>query len=156
LSESDFPLKQHVLEQMKGLSGAEYLLSHYDGQPPTTTLPVEAVAMPLEAVSEDWQTMSLGPRVTLAGQTFLCSGLSLRQRRADSGSILYILYPETLWRDALWEAVRPSLVLGAFGGLASIALAVGVAQRLGRRIQELERRTRLIAAGDFSPMPLPG
>jgi signal transduction histidine kinase len=47
-------------------------------------------------------------------------------------------------------------VLGAFGGLASIALTVGVAQRLSRRIQDLERRTRVIAAGDFSPLELAG
>src|SRR5207244_5832853 len=60
-----------------------------------------------------------------------------------------------LWRDGVWEAVRPPLVLGVFEALAAVVLVVGVGQRLGRRIQELERRTRLIAAGDFSPMPLP-
>ena len=37
-----------------------------------------------------------------------------------------------------------------------LVLAFVIAQRTGRRIQELERRTRLIAAGDFGPMPLPG
>ena len=30
-----------------------------------------------------------------------------------------------------------------------------MARTFGRRIQELERRTRIIASGDFSPMPLP-
>jgi signal transduction histidine kinase len=44
--------------------------------------------------------------------------------------------------------------LGGFVSLASLALAVMVARRLGRRILELERRTRQIAAGNFSPMPL--
>src|SRR5262249_14593376 len=44
---------------------------------------------------------------------------------------------------------------GAFGVLA-LGLALAQAHRVGRRVQELERRTRLIAAGDFSPMPLPG
>jgi len=39
--------------------------------------------------------------------------------------------------------------------LAAIALAVGLGQRLTNRIQELERRTRQIAQGDFSPMPVP-
>ncbi len=36
-----------------------------------------------------------------------------------------------------------------------MALAVALAQRLSRRVGDLERRTRLIAGGDFSPMPLP-
>ena len=47
------------------------------------------------------------------------------------------------------------LVLGGSFGLASVALAIGLGQRLSRRVRELERRTRQIAAGDFSPMPLP-
>src|SRR5262249_31606973 len=66
-----------------------------------------------------------------------------------------VLYSESLWRDALWQALRPALLLGVLGGVISIILTVAVTQHLTRRIQELERRTRLIAAGDFSPMPLP-
>ena len=42
-------------------------------------------------------------------------------------------------RDALWEAVRPPLILGGFAALASILLTVLVGQRLSRRVQELER-----------------
>jgi signal transduction histidine kinase len=154
LSESRFPLTQNVLEQMKGLSGAEYLVVSGEGRR-TATFPIEGLDLPpAEAVADDWQSLHLGPPVTLGGQLYLCSGVRLSPARAESGSILYLLYPEALWRDALWQAVRPSLVLGGFVGLASVVLAVGVAQRLSRRIQKLERRTRLIAAGDFSPMPL--
>ncbi len=58
-------------------------------------------------------------------------------------------------RDALWQAVRPALFVGVFGGLAAALLTFAVTQRVTRRIEQLERRTRLIAAGDFSPMPLP-
>jgi signal transduction histidine kinase len=104
-------------------------------------------------VADDWQDVRVGPPVTVGDTTYLGSGVRLR--RADFEGTLYILYPEQLYRDALWQAILPSLVLGLFGGLASLALALGVAHRLSRRIQELERRTRLIAAGDFSPMPLP-
>src|SRR5438445_488651 len=39
--------------------------------------------------------------------------------------------------------------------IEALVLAAGAAQRLGRRVRALERRTRLIAGGDFSPMPLP-
>jgi signal transduction histidine kinase len=145
-----------VLEQMKGLSGADYLLI-IGGGARLTTLPTANIDLPPgEVVVEDWQTLYLGPRVTVARQAYLGGGIRLPPR-ADipEGAILYILYPETLWRTARWEAVRPSLVLGGFAGLASVVLAVGVGRHLGRRVQELERRTRLIASGDFSPMPLP-
>jgi signal transduction histidine kinase len=152
------PLKNEtVLQSMKGLSGADYLLLLGDGRRLTTLPSGDVPVPPAVAVVEDWQTLRLGPRVGVGGQTYLGSGVRL-EPRADlpEGGTLYILYPEALWRDALWEAVRPSLFLGGFAGLASVVLAAGVSQRLGARIQELERRTRLIAAGDFSPMPLPG
>jgi signal transduction histidine kinase len=155
LGDSNFPLTPRVLEQMEGLSGAEYLLVAEDGNW-TATLPVDPVALPApEEPTEDWQALRLGPPVRMGQQVYLCSGVRLR-RGPNTGSTLYILYPESLWRGALWEAIRPALVFGLFGGLASVVLALGVAQRLSRRIQELERRTRLIAAGDFGPMPLPG
>src|SRR3954451_9762232 len=99
--------------------------------------------------SDDLQSLRLETHVWVDDERYLCSGVRLRE------GTLYILYPEALWRNALWEAVRPSLILGGFLGLASVALAVGGGQRLTRRIQELERRTRQIADGDFSPMPLP-
>ncbi|HEY1861691.1 MAG TPA: HAMP domain-containing sensor histidine kinase [Gemmataceae bacterium] len=161
-SESKFPLNERILEQMKGLSGAE-LLFVGSGNARKATLPADNLELPsLEPIAEeDWHDLRLGPRVTSAGNTYLCSGVRFDQpRRFENSDVLYrslyILYPEALWRNALWDAVWPSLVLGSFVGLASIALAIGVGERLSRRIRELERRTRRIAAGDFSPMPLPG
>ncbi len=178
LSEAYYRLTDPVLKTTRGLSGAHYLVVH--GVERYSSLETEALeaaaAEPvgadadqvresrlaelqrrLEAVAspEDPQTLRLGAPVTVHGTPFFCSRVEVKHGR-NAGATLYILYPEALWRDALWEAIRPSLVLGIFGGLASVVLAVGVAQRLSRRIQELERRTRLIAAGDFSPMPLPG
>jgi signal transduction histidine kinase len=142
---------------MKGLSGAEFLLCDSHGQPwpddrgePLMTL----VALPktLPEPNKEVQDLHLGPKVKVGGETFFCQGIRLGQ---EGTRILYVFYPESLWRDALWGAIWPSLVFGAVGGLASLVLTVLVAQRLGRRIQEMERRTSLIAAGDFSPMPLP-
>ena len=149
--------RQTVLESMKGLSGADYLLIDSRGER-LTTLPTEDFDLPPgEVVVEDWQTLSLGPRVTVNGQAYLGGGVRLPPRSGMlEGATLYILYPEALWRNARWEAVRPSLILGGFAGLASVVLAVAVGRRLSRRVQELERHTRLIASGDFSPMPLPG
>jgi signal transduction histidine kinase len=146
-----------VLEQMKGLSGADYLLIAGNGTR-TTTLPTDHPELPpVEAVVDDWETLRLGPRVVVEGTAYLGSGVRLPPR-ADipEGGTLYILYPEELWRNALWEAVRPSLILGGFAGLASLVLAVAVGEHFSGRVRELERRTRLIAGGDFSPMPLPG
>ena len=156
LNEADFPLTTNVLGLMKGLSGADYLLMEPGGRMRATFAAGPDPHPPHESVHQDWQTLRLGPQVDLGGRRFFCNGMRLRPSQAAEGSTLFILYPESVWREAQWEAVRPSLVLGAFGGLASVVLAVGMAQRFGRRIQDLERRTRSIAAGDFSPLELPG
>jgi signal transduction histidine kinase len=149
-----FRLTANILQQIKRFSGADYVLVPVTGEL-ITTLGDGPVSLPagLE-VADDWHALRLGTPLRLDGRTYLCSGIRLRA--PNEGDILYILYPESLWRDALWEAVWPSMVLGGALGLASVGLTVGLGQRLSRRIGELERRTRLIAAGDFSPMPLPG
>jgi signal transduction histidine kinase len=162
LAESRFTLNDRILEQMKGLSGAEFLFLG-GANTRKATFPADSLEIPpLDPVAEgDLQNLRLGPRVTSGGQIYLCSAVRFDQpRRFENNDVLYrdlyILYPEALWRDALWDAIWPSLVLGTFVGLASVALAIGVSEHLSRRIQALERRTRLIASGDFSPMPLPG
>jgi signal transduction histidine kinase len=154
--ERSYPLTEDVLRKMRRLTGAHYLLVPREGER-ITTLNDAPAAPPAEAVCDDWRDLRLGPPVRVGGQTYLCSGLRLPDRPGaqNRGDILYIFYPETLWWDALWDAVWPSLLLGGTVGLASVALALELGRRLSRRLGELERRTRLIAAGDFSPMPLP-
>jgi signal transduction histidine kinase len=151
---SSFPLSENVLHLMKGFSGADYVVLDKEGQLQGTTLTSHNLKLPLPEADSDWDKVTLREQVELDGITYLYAGLRLRQGR-NADSVLYILYPESLWRDAWWQAVRPSLLLGIVGGLAAIVLSIILAQRLTRRVQALERRTRLIAEGDFSPMPLP-
>lgn len=153
VEESHFPLTDPVLRQLRPLSGAEYLLVTPAGQR-RTSLSSDPVGFTLEPVASDWHTLRLSTPVQVQGQTYLCGGIQL-VRGPNANDTLYILYPESLWRDARWQAMRPSLFLGASFGLLALGLAWVHAQRLGRRVQELQRRTRLIAAGDFSPLPLP-
>lgn len=152
-----FPRNQATLNLMKGLSGAELLLCDAQRKPllddqdrPITTLPAVPDKLP-EPVAADEHP--LGMPVDVAGKVYFCRGVGLRQD-ASAQLLLYVFYPESLWRDALWQAVRPALFLGGIGGVVAIGLTVAVAGRFTRRIQQLERRTRLIAAGDFSPMQL--
>lgn len=150
-----FPLVRYVLDMTEELSGADYVLVR-DGDEPVSTLPDNTVVLPpADSVTDDPEHIRLEAIVHIADRNYFCSGVRIRQK-SNEAATLYIYYPESLWRDTVREAILPSLVFGLLGGLASLALAAGVAQRLSRRIQELERRTRLIAAGDFSPMRLPG
>jgi signal transduction histidine kinase len=146
-----FPLSPRVLEQMKALSGAEFLLVRRDGSRVTTF--ADPLTPPPDGVPAD-PTSDLGPPVTVAGAEYRHLRLPLRQEPNEGGT-LYVLYPESLRRSAVWDAARPLLLLGGVGGLIGVGLVVLVSRRLVARVRELDHRTRLIAAGDFRPLPLP-
>jgi len=156
---STFPLTKPVLEQMKGFSGAEFLFVPAAGgsRDPESTFPdspappdVGRFVPPIFA-----KDMHLGPPVTVAGREYRCMRLTLREQSLDRRGDLYILYPESMRRTAISDAVQPLLVLGGVGGLLAVALAVAFGSRLVERVHHLDARTRLIAAGDFRPMPVP-
>ncbi len=138
-----------TLRWMKGLSGADLLLCGPLGQPrrdaqdqPLTTL--AALPRTLPEIVDD------GVPVTIrAGERdYLCRGVQLQNDR------LFLFFPASILDDAVARAVRPALVIGGVGGALSLMLALWVTQRMTRRIQVVQQRTRLIAAGEFSPMPL--
>jgi len=154
LSEANFPFTPRVLEQIKDLSGADYLLVAKEGQL-LSTLPRPPAQDPAPTAVTDWRELRLGPAVSVDGQTYLCARVWLRRALQDDDDMLAIFYPEARWQDALWQAVRPSLVLALLGSLGSVALALAIAHWLTRRIRSVEQHTRLIAAGDFRPLPVP-
>jgi signal transduction histidine kinase len=164
----NYPLHEYTLRRVRGLNGAEFVVV---GAPRrgaeqarmrrptyTTLLPdfQEFEPPALETIVDSPEDLTLETHVTFANRRFLCGAVRIHEEmNINQGSVFYILYPESLWRDRLWDALLPSLVIGTIGIVAAVAGALALAHQLGRRIREIDRRTRLIAAGDFSPMPLP-
>jgi signal transduction histidine kinase len=155
---STFRLTERVLEQMKGFSGAEFLFVPTSG-PVESTFPDPQPAPPadvptaIQPGAEEAHT--LGPPITVAGKAYRCLRLPLRPPHPNAGGNLFIFYPESHRQTAVRDAVRPLLILGGLGGLLAVALAFSFGSRLVQRIRDLDARTRLIAAGDFRPMPVP-
>jgi signal transduction histidine kinase len=146
---------KNVLELAQGLSGAEIVvIDGKDERHSTLAQPVAELPSPgLDA--DDWDELVLDRTVLAGNERYLCGAARITSGR-NAGADLYVLYPEALLRRAQWAAVQPALFVGGFAGLVSLILAVAVGERTSRRIQDLERRTRQIAEGDFGPMPLPG
>src|SRR5713226_7694017 len=118
LSEAPTQLTQHVLELARGLSGADYLAIEPDGHR-VATLPGTINQLPQPGAAD----VPLGDRIHVDGRTYFCRGVLLKTG-TNAGSTLYVLYPESHLDDAIREAVRPSLVLGASTGLAALVVTL--------------------------------
>lgn len=153
LQKANFKLNTTILFQMRSLSGAEFLFVPPDG-PPLRTLPPGDVALPSPRAFEESGAAGLGPPTRVDGKDYRCRRVVLHGPSPNAGGVVYIFYPESLLDEAIADAVRPSF-LGLVFGLVAVGLTFGIAHRLVGRIRALERRTRQIAAGDFSPMPVP-
>jgi signal transduction histidine kinase len=149
----NFPLNAPVLGWLKSLSQADYLLVERTGSR-IATFPESEVPIPPEETFVGASESGLGPPVQVGGVNYRCQRLVLQPPHQNAGGVLYIFYPESLLEEAIADAQRPSL-LGLGFGLVAVVLTFGIGQRLVGRIRALERRTRLIAGGDFSPAPLP-
>ena len=127
-----FRLNEPILRQMRGLTGAELIVVGTNGE----------------------RISTLEESKFVEGE-YRRSEIAIRPPHPNEGCTLVVLYPESLRRSAIREAVRPALWLGTAGGLVAFALAAFTARRLVRRIRDIESRTRDIAAGTFEPIPLP-
>jgi signal transduction histidine kinase len=158
INSASYPINTRTLQLMRGLSGAEFLLCDQTRQPIVDTdgQPIATLTqLPDSLPAPSKQTAQPFDRTVRIGSTsYLCGGVPLTHGTRP-GTILYILYPESLMNEAVREALSPALTLGIVGSVISIILSVILTQQFTARIQQLERRTRLIAEGDFSPLPLP-
>ena len=157
---STFPLTRAVLEQMRGFSGAHFTFvpagepthetvsTFSEPQPPPTNVPRATHAT-------DSADPRLGPSVVVAGEEYRCLRVTLREQTPPRRGDLYVFFPESLRREAVADAVRPLVILGGAGVLA-VVLAFFFGSRLVRRVRALDARTKLIASGDFRPVPLAG
>ena len=153
-----FPLTERVLQQTKGLSGAEFLLARDDATLESTfpePNPPPPAQVPTATQPQNDEEHRLGPPVRVVGGEYRCLRLPLKPPHPNAGCDLYIFYPESLRETAVGDAVRPLVILGGAGGLIAVALGFAFGSRLVGRIRDLDARTRLIAGGDFRPMPVP-
>lgn len=155
LGDVPFPLTSSVLQQVKGLSGTEVVVIAPDGRCLSTLPTVPGSLLAAVPLEENGKPFRLSDPVLIGDETFLLSGVHLQSSQGEKAGLLILLYPYSRWQFALQEAVRPVLFIGAAGGVVAVGLAILIAARLSSRVRDLRRRTRQIAAGDFSPMPLP-
>ena len=153
LSESRFPLTDRVLEQMAGLSGAEYVVMDSKGglqassdQNLATTLAQSSGTVP-----------DTGFRKTrLSDRTYYHRRLVVDRRRLGGTQWeLHVLFPSAAYDEAWRRAVYPPLVVGAVAWIVVSLVSWRIARRVTDPLAKLQRHVAKVAHGDFQPLEVP-
>jgi hypothetical protein len=125
LGHSNFPYTPAVLTKMRGLSGAHFGVYTEDGRVTESTLPtLKAVPRSVQAARPLDRLDSLGESSTLLLDGIHYFAVPLQTSGGTRNSSLLVLYPETSWRQARWEAATPPLSVG-LGTLALTSFSAG-------------------------------
>ena len=150
LGESSFPYSQPVLEKMRGLSGAEFVL--FDNRKTvlaTTLAQTTELDQSFNEVPRHDQSDSLDdyPSLTVAGIRYFAS--TVQRPSSTDRQTLLVLYPETSLRQARWDAAVPPLAVGLATVLLMVIVSAWLANRFSNRIERIQRQVAAIAEGEF-------
>ena len=156
LSQANYPLTESIVGQMRGLSGAEYVLLGARRDVVLTTLALSDADRKLlmsEPSRQPMDTLAEAKEIELAGQAYFAHLVPVaRDAGASQGQQLVVLYSKDQWWAVARRVAMP--IVGA--GIVAILLAVGlttlIAGWLVRPIQALRAQSEQIAAGRFDPV----
>jgi signal transduction histidine kinase len=159
LTEATFPLTERVLVQMRGLSGAEFVLLDEQGRSQAATLPVgqqELHSIRSITPNARLEDLAASPTVTIGGRTYRACRVPVAPSRfaVEAGSLV-VLYREDLAAEAVRQAVLPAAVAGVVAAAAAVLVTTILARRFVRPIQRLGDETARLAGGVFLPVPVP-
>lgn len=150
LGQVSFPFAPNVLEKMRGLSGAEFVVQNDKSViTATTLLNDELLRDDLRQVPSLQELMTKGiyPTVTVQRKRYQVS--AVRGPNEFGRTTLIVLYPEQSLKQARWEAALPPLAVGVATILLMIAFSAWLAQHLSHRIRSVQQQVAQIAQGHF-------
>ncbi|TWU29237.1 sensor histidine kinase [Bythopirellula polymerisocia] len=156
LATSNFPLTDTVLQQMKELSGADFVLADQHGNHLSTTLRDSIVELPESSLSDSGQKVALGPQLTVAGKQYFHSSAKLQNRTTRDGpDMLHTLFPCDQYNAAWRRAFLPPLVVGILAIGAVAAVTQWIAGRISNSLGDLSTGVARLAQGEYVTVELP-
>ncbi len=156
LSESNFPLTPAVLGQMRHLSGAEFIISDFDGNVGLSTLDGAGATISTDDRVTRFDQVTVSRPLELAGQHYHYASVELSTRPSrPQALVLHILFPRDDYLAAWRSAFYPPLWVGG-ATVAAISLVVLLfASRISRTARKLGSEIERLAGGDFRPLAPP-
>jgi signal transduction histidine kinase len=153
LRTADYRLTPAILNQLRKLSGAHFVVFDDANRPGLTTLAEDGGLEPNELGPLVGQIEDRRTTVQFGDETFFA--LRMRRRVGASNVSILILFDQTEWQAQRRAAIIPPLVVGSILLIAAIAASIVVSRRIGNRIARVQRQVVKIADGDFSPVTPP-
>jgi len=153
-SRTNIPLTASVLQQTRGLTGAEFVATDLRGQPVAAS---DYQLVPAASGgSQRAGQLDLASSIEVGSRRFIHAVLPLDRRAAGGGEfLLHVFYPEAQWREARWQALWPPLAIGGAAVLLVAVAAFLVAAHVTQPIERLRSQVAAIGQGRFDPVPLP-
>ncbi len=153
MQESQFPLTVPVLQQARGLSGAEFVVADSNGNVVAQSLP-EAEHIEFGR-PESLTHGELPATLKISGADYLHLEIQRSRRAPEAPLTIHILYPLTVWKEAQWQAAWPPVLVGTGALLFVVAIAIGLADRISRPLRQVTDQITSIAHHDLRTLPLP-
>ena len=155
LNDATFPLTEAVLNQTKGLSGADFVLVGQNGEILSSTRP-DFVPQTVSQEPPEWNALQISDVIQTGDAHYFHTVVKNQQpTRTQSQRSLHIYYPVKEYREAVSNAIYPSLLAGSIALVIVAFLATVIAARVTRPLQRLDRKVAQIAHGNFQPMIQP-
>ncbi|MCY2966127.1 MAG: HAMP domain-containing sensor histidine kinase, partial [Planctomycetota bacterium] len=154
LGQASFPVNKTILETMRGLSGAHFVATDAQDRLVATTVGTDLSHLTQSAAASNSEISELPrlPAIVVAGNRYFV--VRLDRPAAGEARFLYVLYPESRWTRARWEAALFPLSVGGAAMLLTLGVAAWLGQRFGKRLRLLEGQASAIAGGDFREFPV--
>lgn len=150
LAQTNFPLTPSVLERMRGLSGAHFVVRERSGRVVQSTLPnLMLLPAPLARDSRErnFDAPARHASLTIGGRAFLATEVAVPSPTGSAS--LVVLFPEATWQQARWDAATPPLAIGLAALAVLIVVAYWLAEHISRPIRRIEQQVSAIANGNF-------
>jgi signal transduction histidine kinase len=149
LSTANFPIRSAVLEQMKGLSAADFIAAGNGDAITASTLPAEQARMILSAPRPTAGTGELGEFLPVAVGTDKWLAGSVDVLKSPELRQLLVLIPERDWQTARRDAIVPPLVIGGIALMAMVSISFWLSARIGHRLRRMQQHVQRLASSNF-------
>lgn len=152
LTTSSFPLRGNVLEDMKSLSGADFVVTQSDGQ-----ITAKTAAAPRDLTSlksskgNSGGLLDLENRVLIGGQNYFYAVLPIRDGRSQPSNV-HVFVSQQNYQRLRWQAIRGPLIIAAIVLPIAFLFSLVMANNVTRPLNQLKLQVQNVAAGNLQPI----